>query len=165
MDGAMNKHGLLERIRNERAAWDALLADIDEHWMQQPGTLDAWSFADVVAHLTTWWRREIANLEAVRRGEKPTPHPSEADVHVINGWVQLTNRDRPLSEILRDASTAWEQLETGIAAIGEAELLQVGKFAWLQDRALGPTVVDDFVGHWHTEHEAAVRAWLMKTKR
>lgn len=160
MDTTTSKPALLERLRSERAAWEALLAELGEQRMQQAGTLAAWSFADLVAHLTTWWRREIAFLEAARRGEQPEAHPPQADVLIINRWVQLTNRDRPLSDLLRDASAAWEQLETSIDATDEADLVQAGRFAWLAGGALGTTVVDNFVGHWHDEHEPAVRAWL-----
>ena len=163
MTSTTSKHALIGHIRAERAAWDALLAEVGEQRMQQPNTLEAWSFTDLVAHLTTWWRRELAYLDAARRGEHPAAHPSQADVQVINRWVQLTNRDRPVADLVRDAAAAWEHLELSVQATDEADLVEVGRFAWLADGALGPTVVDNFVGHWHEEHEPAVRAWLIQS--
>src|SRR4028118_1524376 len=100
---AMTKQQLLDRVREERAAWEALLMTVGEHRMDIPGAMGDWTFKDTVAHLTTWWRRETALLAAAQRGERPSEHPPQHDVAVINQWIYLTNRDRPLPNVLRDA--------------------------------------------------------------
>lgn len=154
------KQQLLERVRQERAAWETTLASVGEERMDLPGVMGPWTFKDTVAHLTTWWRREVARLAAAQRGERPPDHPSQPDVAVINRWIYLTNRDRPLSDVLRDAQAVWQQLEDLIQSAPDQHLLEPGRFDWLEGRALGPAILDDFVIHFHDEHEPAIRAWL-----
>ncbi|HYN87206.1 MAG TPA: ClbS/DfsB family four-helix bundle protein, partial [Ardenticatenaceae bacterium] len=95
-----------------------------------------------------------------QRGERPPDHPSQQDVSIINQWIYLTNRDRPLSDVLRDARAVWQQLEDLIQTTPDQDLLEPGRFDWLEGRPLGPQIVDDFVIHFHDEHEPAIRAWL-----
>ena len=70
------KQQLIERIWQERAGWEALLAEIGEERMTQPGAMEEWSFKDTLAHLITWWQRDLARLEMARHGERP-PRPSD----------------------------------------------------------------------------------------
>jgi hypothetical protein len=90
----MNKQQLIEQIRQERTAWETLLAEIGEDRMVQPGVTGDWTFKDTLAHLITWWRREVARLEAARQNERPPDHPAPREVEVINRWVYLTNKYR-----------------------------------------------------------------------
>ena len=154
------KRQLLDRVHQQRAHWDALLAEVGEERMELPGVTDDWTFKDIVAHLTAWWRREVGCVEAVRRGEQPVPHPDQRDVQVINQWTYLTNRDRPLPDVLRDAQAAWQQFEAALQAIPEQDLAESGRFDWLDGQALGPRFVEDFMTHLHEEHEPLIRKWL-----
>ncbi|MDP9311035.1 MAG: ClbS/DfsB family four-helix bundle protein [Chloroflexota bacterium] len=113
-----------------------------------------------MAHLTTWWRRETARLAAAQRGERPSEHPPQREVAVINQWIYLTNRDRPLPNVLRDADEVWQQFEAVLQDTPEHDLFALGRFEWLDGRALGPAIVDDFVLHLREEHEPVIRDWL-----
>jgi hypothetical protein len=157
------KQGLLDQIRQERAEWQALLAEIGLERMEAPGLTDDWRFQDVVAHLTTWWRWEISRLEAARREEEPIPHPPQDQVQLINDWIYHTNRDRPLADVLADADAAWAQLEQSITTLPEPVLCEPGRFAWLKGEALGPGVLRGFFNHLTEEHEPAIRVWLQRT--
>ena len=55
----MEKATLLKTLTETRAAWEALLAQIDEERMFQPGAAGNWSVKDVIAHVT-WGESEIA---------------------------------------------------------------------------------------------------------
>lgn len=154
------KAQLLERIQYERNQWETLLHAIGAECMTQPGVTDTWTCKDVVAHLTTWWRREVAGLENVQRSEPPQPHPSQRDVQVINDWIYYTNRDRPLAVILQEAVDVWKDFAEKIEALPEQALMTPGHFNWLPDAALGPQSLNNFVEHFHEEHEPMLRAWL-----
>ena len=56
MNTPMTKTRLLDRLRTERAQWEALLTDIDEARMTQPGVEGEWSVKDIVAHVTFYER-------------------------------------------------------------------------------------------------------------
>lgn len=158
-----SKQQLIEQIRQERAGWEALLAEIGEAQMTQPNTMGDWSFKDVLVHLTAWWQREVARLEAARRGERPAGHPSQPDVQVINQWTYEINKYRPLPVVLQQAQAAWQGLENAVQQLTEEELVEPGRFPWLEGQALGPGVLDGFFQHLHEEHEPLIRAWLKKT--
>jgi hypothetical protein len=160
MQAPMTKQQLIERIGAERAAWEALLAEVGADRMERPGVTGNWTMKDTIAHLTTWWRREVARLAAVQRGERPPDHPPQSDVAVINQWVCFTNRDRPFADVLRDAQAAWQQFEASLRAIPEELLFDSEQFAWMDGHALGPGILDNFVGHLHEEHEPLIRSWL-----
>jgi hypothetical protein len=156
------KQQLLERFWTERAQWDALLTEIGAERMEQPGVTGDWAMKDTVAHLTTWWRREVAHLAAARRGERPPDHPPQSDVAIINQWVYLTNRDRPVSDVLRDAEAVWQAFGALLQSCSEELLLERERFAWLDGRPLGAGIFEDFVTHLHEEHEPLIRAWLTR---
>jgi hypothetical protein len=164
MEMITSKQELLERVRQERITWETLVHDVGEARMRVGGAMGAWTFQDVVAHLTTWWQREVMCLEATRYGEQPAPHPSQPDVQVINQWSYQINHYRPPQDIVRAASGVWQQFEDAIAAFDERDLMEPGRFAWLNGDALGPTILHDFVGHFHEEHEPQIRAWLEEVK-
>src|SRR5918997_1125411 len=109
------KGQLLEQLRQERTRWEALLAEVGQARMELPHSLDEWTFKDTLVHLTTWWRRNVAILADVRHGERPAEHPSQRDVQVINQWIYYTNRDRPLSVVLRDVAAVWQEFESALS--------------------------------------------------
>lgn len=156
-----SKQQLLDRLRHERREWESLLATVGTDRLGLPGVTEQWTMKDTIAHLTTWWRREIARLEAARRGERPPDHPPQSDVATINQWIYLTHRDRPVEHVLRDANESWQQFETLIRELSE-EALFTEQFDWMEGRALGPGMLHDFVIHLHEEHEPLIRAWLVR---
>jgi hypothetical protein len=156
----MTKQQLLDQLARERRLWEALLAEIGPARMELPGVTGDWTMKDTIAHITTWWRREVARLAAAQRDERPPDHPPQSEVKVINQWVYLTSRDRPLAHVLRDEQEAWQQGVTIIQALPEEMLSAPNRFAWMNGRALSDGIFDDLVKHFHEEHEPLIRAWL-----
>src|SRR3712207_2339708 len=149
---------LLRRIETERGQWRALVEEIGEERMDQPGPMGTWSFKDLAAHLTGWRERTIRRLEAPPGAEPPTPWPADLnDDDAINRWIYERNRDRPLREVLSEADQSFARLAVAVGALPEADLSTPGRFAWMDGRAVAD---GDFFGHFHEEHEDAVRAWL-----
>jgi uncharacterized protein (TIGR03083 family) len=150
---------LLQTIERERAAWRALLAEIGEERMQEPGPMGAWTFKDLTAHLLAWDERLLARIEAGPDGT-PAPAPRPASLEgddAINAWIQAHYRDRPLRDVLADMDGSYARLAALIEAMPEDQLLTPGRFDFMEGRAL---VEGAFFGHLHEEHEPAIRAWL-----
>jgi hypothetical protein len=168
MQGTPSKAELLQAIRDEAARWDALLAEIGEERMTQPGVTGDWTFKDVVAHLTGWRTGETLHyLEAARSGAKPAPPPwpENFTTDEANQWIYERNRDRPLHDVLREYRQSFRQLEEALAAVPEEHLIDPHRFEWpeghgTEGHALGPAIVE--FGHWREEHEPDVRAWMRK---
>lgn len=162
MQTPTTKTALLAQLQQERQAWEALLAEIGQERMETPGVTGDWTMKDTLVHLTNWWRREVARLEAARRGERPPDHPPQFDVAVINQWAYLTNRDRPVEDVLRDATAVWQQFEAGLQAVPEDILFDRTRFLWMEGNSLGVGLLDHFTRHLHEEHEPLIRAWLAR---
>jgi hypothetical protein len=165
MDTPVTKAYLIERIQRERAAWEALLADVGESRMTQPGAAGDWTFKDVAAHLTAWRQRGVNRLKAAQRGEQPTPAPwiaagVPAEDDPINDWIYRANRDRPLADVLRESRESLEQLETAAQALSEQDLIDPQRFPWMEGTSLGVSIFGNSMDHFHEDHEPELRAWL-----
>ena len=165
--GTASKERLLDDLRDEQARWEALLQDIGEDHMTQPGVTGQWSIKDIVAHLTGWRQRSVGRFQAALRHEPaplpPWPPHLETDDE-INAWIYAANRDRPLADVLRDSREVFEQLVETLDAFPAADLLDPTRFPWL-DAADLPLTGAVFYAHFHEEHEPDMRAWLESIRR
>ena len=69
----MNNHlttaQLLEVMRTARSNWEALLAEVGEARLTEPGVEGDWSLKDIIAHITYFETWAADNVMAFRRGE------------------------------------------------------------------------------------------------
>ncbi len=165
MDGNTSKARFLDDLRAEQSQWEALLQEIGEEHMTQPGVAGEWSIKDIVAHLTAWRRRTVGRFQAALRHEPAPPPPWPAQLRTddeINAWFYAADRDRTLADVLRESREVFEQLAGALAAFPEADLLDPARFPWLEGEPLTAAVL---FGHFHEEHEPDMRAWLEKIRR
>jgi hypothetical protein len=159
-----SKAQFLDDLRDEQAGWEALLQDIGEANMTQPGVAGEWSIKDIVAHLTGWRRRTVGRFQAELRNEPLPPPlwPSHLQTDdEINAWIYAANRDRPLSDVLSDSRDVFAQLVQTLDAFPEADLLDPTRFSWLGGE---PPSAAGLFAHFHEEHEPDMRAWLEQVK-
>jgi hypothetical protein len=169
MTATTSKAAWLERIETERGLWERLLAEVGEGRMSEPGAMGDWTFKDVVAHLNGWRVLTLARLEAAQHGRDPEPPPwpahldedDEGDLDQINNWIYRAGQDRPLQEVLAEYSQSFERMRAAVAAIGEGDLMDPGRYAWLSGHPLA-AVLDGTFGHFHEEHEPGLREWLRR---
>jgi hypothetical protein len=158
------KDEALAGIERERAAWEALLAEVGEGRMERPGVAGEWTFKDVVAHLSAWRGHTLARLEAAARGEPEPPAPWPAGLtedDEINAWFHAAARDRSLADVLAESREGFARLARVIAALPETDLTDPHRFTWTEGEAIGPAIVDgSFFNHLHEEHEPGIRSWL-----
>jgi hypothetical protein len=157
-----DRDALLEAVRSLREETERLVALADAN-PAAPAS-DAWTFNDVIAHLTSWRLMTAARLEAALRGEEPeTPWPAplneDDDLDEINRWFYETNHDKPRAALLRESRETFTRVEQAIAALPERDLFTVDRFPWLAGYALGPAVVAGTVDHFR-EHEPELRAFV-----
>jgi uncharacterized protein (TIGR03083 family) len=122
----MNKTEWLDTLQAERAQWNALLAQVDEARMTQPGAVGEWSVKDVIAHVT-WFEREMVGVlrtHALVGSELwNLPHDER------NAAIYEQNRDRALSEVLAEARAVYDQLLVGMQSLAEEDLHDPQRFA------------------------------------
>ena len=162
MGSTMSKAQFLNDLKDEQARWEALLGEIGEAHMTQPGVAGDWSIKDIVAHLTGWRRRSVIRFQAALRHESsfspPWPPHLETDDE-INAWIYAASKDRPLSDVLAESREVFQQLFDTLNAFPEAALLDPTRFGWTEGEPLSGAA---FFGHFHEEHEPDMRAWLGK---
>src|SRR5439155_2124114 len=120
----MTKEKLLRTMRDARSEWEALLSEVGEARMQQPGVEGDWSVKDIVAHVAYYERWLVGYLQAAQRNERPNPTPETAGLSMDqrNTWIYEQARNKPLREVLDDGQQVLDQLLTSVQALSEEDL-------------------------------------------
>jgi hypothetical protein len=163
-----DKQGILIALREEFNRWEALLASLSEEQITAPQLPENWSIKDVIAHLRAWQQRSIARLEAALLSRAPEypPWPAQFDpeaerINDLNAWLYATYRDQPWSSVQRDWREGFLRfLELG-EAIPEKDLLDAGRYTWLEGYALFDVLQGSYEHHReHAEYLEPVIARL-----
>lgn len=167
----MKKSELVQWFQAEYEQWNALLDQISMARMDQPGVNGDWSMKDMIAHLTGWNRKLVANLLARQRGESEPPPPWPAHLQTddaINVWLYESNHERPLRDVLDESQQVFQQLLTVVEELPEDVHIdtvhQGGRtyyLVYLNDQRVQP---GEFFDHFHDDHEPDVRAWLARVE-
>jgi hypothetical protein len=72
----MNKTVLLDKMRKERAAWEALISEVGENRVTEPGADGYWKVKDTVAHMTAYEEWVVQCIETRRIPEIFAGQPS-----------------------------------------------------------------------------------------
>jgi hypothetical protein len=156
----MNRAELLEAIRTERGHWDAVLAEIDEKQMSEPGVAGAWSVKDIVAHVT-WAERETVGMLEARAlvGSDLWDLPQDQR----NAVVFEMNRHRPLRDVLIEARDVFQQLLDSVEALSEEDLVDPGRFRGMPDEWQPWRVIAGNSYEHYAHHTQDIRAWLAES--
>lgn len=166
MSAATDKSAVLDQIERERERWERLLAGVDQERMLQLGATGDWTFRDVVSHLNGWRRRTLDRLEAARDSREPAPPPwpagldeyHEADIDLINAWLEQTGRATSPREVIDEYSRSFERLRATVEAIPEPHLFDPGRYPWMRGEPVAAALTHSYE-HLH-EHEELLAPWL-----
>jgi uncharacterized damage-inducible protein DinB len=161
MADQMTKSKLLELLRVKRAEWDAVLAQVPQDSMTEPGVAGHWSVKDIIAHISYHERWYADRLHEQLRGESYTP--TEIDMMPFderNGHIYEQNRDRSLQEVLVESQQVFPRLIAGVEAHSEAFLTEAQQF----EGAPGPVFIwqmlrGDVYDHY-AQHIPSIQEWL-----
>jgi hypothetical protein len=158
----MNKSHLLNSIQQEYQLFQALLADISEQRMLEPGVVGPWSIKDLLLHIVVHQQRMIYWVEERLRGRVPAaPQPyamPEDELARVNQQIYLENRNTPLASALAELEKSHRQALAMVESASEDGLqrvkLQGGEALW-------QAVAANTFEHYQ-EHGQDIRAWLEK---
>ena len=168
MTDAGAKERLLATLREERARWEALLAEVGQARLTEPAVAGDWSVKDVLGHLAAYHRFWGARLRAEATGVPPTPRelfdtelvPERfASEEEQNAAIRARYAPLPADEVLAKWREASDLLEQGVAALPDDAFATPGRFPWAGDRPLAEAMAGDTYRH-AAEHAVGVRAWL-----
>jgi hypothetical protein len=166
----MNKAGLLQRMREGRAEWDALLAEVPAERLREPGVVGHWSVADVVAHLTAYERwvagwltatlqnRQATTQELYLRDEVPEG-VEDLPEDDYNAWVVAEAANVPPEELLARSRDAHAALVAAVEACPEEALHDAGRWESSEGRSVAEIIPGQCFGHY-AGHAPDLRAWL-----
>jgi hypothetical protein len=164
-----DKQRVLTMLREEFKSWEQLLASLSEEQITAPQLPDNWSIKDVIAHLRAWQQRSIARLEAAllnREPEYPTwpaqfDPEAEGQPHDLNDWLYARDRDQPCSSVHRNWREGFLRFLDLGQAIPEKDLLDAGRYTWLEGYALFAVLQASYEHHReHAEYLEPVLARL-----
>jgi uncharacterized protein (TIGR03083 family) len=155
----MNKAELLKDIRAEWALWEALLGEIEEAQMTQPGAAGEWSVKDVIAHIT-WFEREMVGMLQARAlvGSDLWQLPTDER----NARIFEENQDRPLQDVLAEAQQVHRQFLEEFEALAEDDLADPHRFPGMPEDWQPWIVIAGNSNEHYRDHSRDVRTWLEK---
>jgi uncharacterized damage-inducible protein DinB len=156
----MDRATFLAILQRERAAWDALLAEVSELGearISQPGINGEWSVKDIVAHVT-WYEREMIAMLQTRALEGSTLWELSHDQRNMTLFEQ--HRGQPLAEVLADARQTFADLVALMEGLAEKDLHDASRYrAMPPDWTPWEVLADNSYMHY-PQHAPAIRAWL-----
>jgi uncharacterized damage-inducible protein DinB len=157
----MDKATLLKTLTETRAVWEALLAQIDEEQMQQPGATGKWSVKDVLAHVT-WGQPEITLVLRTRAFAGSDLWNLSDDER--NEIIYQQNKDRPLHDIVNEERQAYTALLEAIQPLSDEDLNDFHRFKDMpQEWKPWQIIAGNSFKHYE-DHMPSIREWLEKKK-
>lgn len=160
------KEQILQLLEEEYQTWVNLLDNLTEEKITSI-QFDGMSIKDKLSHLWAWQQRSIARLKAALYNQKPVfpvwseglNAESEEDLDKVNGWIFDTLRDKPWRDVYADWKTGFQQLIALGKQIAEKDLMEIGKYAWLEDHSLCEVLSGSWEHH-HVDHLEQLREWV-----
>lgn len=162
------KNHIIAALREQFERWEELLASMSEEQITRLHTLADWSTKHVIAHLWAWQQISVARMEAAREDREPQfpewvagLHPNwEENANQTNAWVYENYYEKPWSEIYQNWREGFRQLLEVSEEIREIDLLDSGRYAWLEGYPLADILLATY--DHHQEHLEKLIDWLRK---
>lgn len=153
-----SREELLREIREERAAFEAILAQVPEQRLLQPLLDGGWSVKDVLAHIAAWEELMVAWVEATLRGETPD-RPVRGDnwVDKLNTSLYEKNKPMTLADVQWQFTTSYERAYETAMRLSSAELFESERFAWRAGSPLAVLVAANTCWHYREHREQLER--------
>ena len=160
------KTHLLIALREQLERWEDLLALLSESQLTSPMLPWHWSPKDVLAHLAAWQQISTARMEAAlaERAQQfpawvPGADPDAEEVlEQINALIYATHREQPWATVQHNWRTGYLHLLAAAEQVGEKDLLDAGRYAWLEGRPLVMVLLGTY--DHHLEHSEELLAWI-----
>lgn len=160
------KEHILAALKEEFNRWEGVLASLSEVQTIAPHHPSYWSTKDELAHLWAWQQRSIARVQAAQLDKAPEfpiwpadmDPESDGDTERVNQWIYDTNREYPWSKVYENWSKGFRQLLASAEAVSERDLLDAGRFPWLQGYPLALILLATY--DHHQEHLERLLDWI-----
>jgi hypothetical protein len=156
----MAKDDIIATIKQRRAEWEGLLAEVGEARMTERGVAENWSVKDIVAHVAwyEWWSAELIRT---KDWPKLPAHLDSEDTDTRNNAYYLEKRDAPLADVLDEARESYDGLIEAIDGLTEEEFNEPARLGMPEDPAwaLSSWLPENTYLHYE-QHAPEILAWL-----
>ena len=152
---------LLEEMRTARSNWEALLAEVDEARLTEPGVEGDWSLKDIIAHITYFETWAADNVMAFRLGEpRPQAEYQGLEMDEENARIYERLRAKSLAQVLQESQASFQRSIEAVQGLCDEDLYDP-KFTRVPgaDWTVFDLIEGDTFEHYN-DHIASVRAWL-----
>ena len=153
----MDKATFINTLEQSRAEWEALLAQVDEERMLQPGAAGKWSVKDVIVHVT-WGEREIVPI--MRTHVLAGSELWNLSDDERNEIVYQQNRDRPLQEILQEEQQAYADLLEAAQTLSDEDLNDPHRFKQMPEEWVPWQIIAGCSFKHYQDHMPSIREWM-----
>ena len=153
----MDKATFINTLEQSRAEWEALLAQVDEERMLQPGAAGKWSMKDVIVHVT-WGEREIVPI--MRTRELVGSELWELSDDERNEIEYQQNRERPLQEIRSEEQQAYADLLAAAQTLSDEDLNNPHRFQQMPEEWVPWQLFAGNSFKHYQDHMPALRTWV-----
>ncbi len=146
------RRNLLARMAKERAVLLYQLIGLDEKTLTEPPVFDAWTAANLLAHIAAWdeWFTNRINLILAGREEEVV---SVENLDARNAALHAERRGWPLAQSLDACVQARADFLAALDQLSDEELHRKRVFSW------GEAAVREWAG-WRARHDATHAAHL-----
>lgn len=149
------KTHILAALQEVFDEWEARLTDMGEAQITRAPATGLFSIKDEIAHLMAWQQRTFARVDAVRLNRQPQfpvwpanlDPEAEGDTDPVNAWIYETHRDRSWSHVHQEWRAGFQRLLTAAQDISERDLLDEGRYPWLNGHALVFILIATYAHH------------------
>ena len=157
----MDKATFEKTLTETRAAWEALLAQINEEQMLKPGAVGKWSVKDVIAHVASGESAIVPVLRTHVLAGSDLWNLSDDERNEIE---YRQNKDRPLNDIVNEERQAYTALLEVVQQLSDEDLNDPHCFKNMpQEWRPWQLIAGDSFKHYE-DHMPSLRDWLAKTK-
>ena len=151
---------LVTALESAATEFEALLKEVGEARLTEPGVNGEWSVKDIVAHVTAWEERVVAWAEALAQGARPQPAPWPGDwsEEQVNAAIFESNQARPLADVLARWRQVYHSVGAAVQSMSDDELFD-RKIEWLGDASFAEAIPGNSYEHLR-EHAGTIRTWL-----
>ena len=144
-------------LQETRAQWEALLAQMDERRLLQPGVVNTWSVKDVIAHVA-WYEREM--VPVMRTHVFAGSDLWEVPTDERNVIIFQQNSQRPLQEILSEERQVYADFFEAAQLLNDEDLNAPHRFKEMPEDWLPWQLFADNSFVHYQNHLPALRQWV-----
>ncbi|MGD8804977.1 MAG: ClbS/DfsB family four-helix bundle protein [Chloroflexota bacterium] len=158
----MNRDEIFEELDRVREELLVAIEPLPDEALLEPGVMDDWTIADILAHLVAWESEMVTALLRIDQGKTPTRLVDAfADVDDYNARRYQENKGRDLDRIFEDLIGVRVQLEEWLSEFGDKELNDPERYAWSKGLPLWHIIAENSFRH-EEEHLPDIKAFAQR---